>query len=65
MKQWYKSKTIWFNVLAVVAVALEANVGLLRDVLGHQHYAIYATFIAIGNGLLRLKTSKAINTAIL
>ena len=30
-KRWWQSKTIWFNVAIAVGVAVDANMGLLRD----------------------------------
>lgn len=59
-KSWYKSKTIWFNVLTVF-VFLAGLVGYQpNDVLTHNLVAIVSSplFIAAGNFILRTITKK-------
>lgn len=60
MKHWWQSKTIWFNVAIAVGVAVDANMGLLRDQLSPGVYVALASGIAGVNVLLRMITSQAI-----
>lgn len=51
MKQWWKSKTVWFNVISLALGVLGAVLGILRD----QKAIIAVTaVIALGNGVLRI-----------
>ena len=54
MKQWYQSKTVWFNVLAAVVAAGET----LLTTEGIGPYAL--PIVTIGNLLLRLLTEAPI-----
>jgi hypothetical protein len=54
MKPWYKSKTIWFNVLIAALTALEASFGLFEGILPLNIYAVLATLLAVGNAVLRI-----------
>ena len=57
MKRWYKSKTVWVNVLSLVAMILATVVQWpeLRDVAPQIVYAL-----AIVNVLLRFVTSESV-----
>jgi hypothetical protein len=57
MKRWYKSKTVWINVLTLVAMIL-ATVGAwphMQDIAPQIAYAL-----AIVNVLLRFVTSDSL-----
>jgi|GEM_PF-903747 len=61
-KQWYKSKTLWFNVLTVI-VAVVAHFGYQpNDVVTANVEAIFANpfFIGAVNLVLRWLTNKGI-----
>ena len=53
-KSWYKSKTIWFNIIVAGLVALEASFSLLNGILPANVYGILATVLAVGNASLRV-----------
>lgn len=57
MKPWYESKTIWVNVLTVVAVLI-TSMASWPDM--QQYGAQLATALAVVNVMLRLITSEAI-----
>ena len=57
MKPWYESKTIWVNVLTVVAVLITSMTSW-PDM--QQYGAQLATALAVVNVMLRLITSEAI-----
>lgn len=59
-KRWWQSKTIWFNVAIAVGVAVDANLGLMRDQLSPGVYVALASGIAGVNVLLRMVTNQAI-----
>lgn len=61
MKPWYKSKTIWFNIVVASLVALEASFSMLQPMLPINTYGILATVLAVGNAILRvISTTKTI-----
>jgi len=57
MKPWYESKTIWVNVLTVLAVLITSMTSWPEL---QQHGAQLATALAVVNVMLRLITSEAI-----
>lgn len=57
MKPWYKSKTIWVNVLTILAVLI-TSVTSWPDM--QQYGAQLATALAVVNVMLRLITSEGI-----
>lgn len=62
-KEWYKSKTIWFNAitgLITIATALQSS-ALAAD---PKVQAGVALFITIGNAILRLRTDTAVESPI-
>lgn len=60
MKPWYKSKTIIFNLILAILIAIEASFSLFQDVLPATVYAILATILAVGNAILRVLSNTAI-----
>lgn len=60
-KKWYQSKTIWFNLIMASLIGIEASFSYFQGILDHQVYAILATVLAVGNGILRvISTAKLI-----
>jgi hypothetical protein len=60
MKQWWKSKTVWFNVLTVTLGVLGAIQGVLRN---QTAIIVFVGLNALGNWIIRLFfTSTAIGT---
>jgi hypothetical protein len=61
MKSWYKSKTLWFNLIMAALVALEASIGQLTALIPANWYAILATILPIGNAILRVISNTGIS----
>lgn len=57
MKRWYKSKTVWINVLSLVAMVL-ATVAQWPEMNDVAPQIVYA--LAIVNVLLRFVTSESV-----
>jgi hypothetical protein len=57
MKRWYKSKTVWINVLSLVAMVL-ATVAQWPEMNDIAPQIVYA--LAIVNVLLRFVTSESV-----
>jgi hypothetical protein len=57
MKRWYKSKTVWINVLSLVAMIL-ATVAQWPEMNDVAPQIVYA--LAIVNVLLRFVTSESV-----
>ena len=57
MKRWYKSKTVWINVLSLVAMVL-ATVAQWPEMNEIAPQIVYA--LAIVNVLLRFVTSESV-----
>lgn len=60
MKQWYKSKTLWFNLVIAGFAALEASFSFLQPIIPQTYYGILITILTIGNALLRVLSTKTI-----
>lgn len=63
MKYWWKSRTIWFNiVMAVVELASElaAVVELLPDEYRTPSRIVLTAVVAVGNTVLRFKTDQGV-----
>lgn len=56
-KQWYLSKTLWVNILALVAVILQGVTG--KEILSVETQGIILTVVNI---LLRLVTKQELTT---
>jgi hypothetical protein len=54
VKSWYKSKTVWFNVAALLSVAISRSIALVI-----QPY-VEAFIIGVMNIILRFFTRQAI-----
>lgn len=62
-KHWYKSKTVWFNILTVMGAAAGGVVGLMptiQPLLSSQSYAIAMFVIGVVNVGLRAITKDGI-----
>ena len=59
-KQWWQSKTIWFNMTMAGMIALEASLHKLSEVLPAEWYGILATVLAVGNAFLRVISNSEI-----
>lgn len=53
-KKWYKSKTLWFNILAIVVILAKSTIGF--EINGDEQAAI----VIVGNMLVRLFTTVGI-----
>ena len=56
MKPWYKSRTLWFNALALALAAAELQLKVLQGVLPGGVYAWLAFVLPVGNAALRFVT---------
>lgn len=54
MKSWYKSKTIWFNILVAGLAALEGVFSMFQPMLPVNTYAVLSTILVVGNAALRV-----------
>lgn len=61
MKPWYKSKTIWFNVLAAMGAALETSLSIIQGSMKPEHYLALVVFVAGGNVILRVLSNQRIS----
>jgi hypothetical protein len=60
MKPWYKSKTLWVNILVAVLATLEASTGLLQPYLPNHWYVAVAVGLPVINVVLRIITTQGI-----
>lgn len=62
MKKWYKSKTFWWNAAAVVVAGADYFAG--RPFSQHNEVVseVFGGIVAVGNIILRFKTSTALTT---
>ena len=54
-KRWYTSKTLWLNLLAIIALVAQAEGGYILDA------EAQAVILAIVNLLLRIVTKKGLS----
>lgn len=59
-KAWWRSWTLWFNVVSAVFVVVEAHMSLLQSILSPAAFNVTGFVIAVVNALLRIKTTTAI-----
>lgn len=60
MKKWYRSKTLWFNVLCSSLLALEGVTGLLHPYVGQSFYVAMCVVLPIGNAMLRVISTEGL-----
>lgn len=58
-KPWYRSKTLWFNAIAIVGIILNAIYGIEMD--AELQASVVATIIAGINLILRITTKQPIS----
>ena len=61
MTKWYKSKTLWFNIIMAGLITLEASLSQLSAILPANWYGILATGLAVGNAMLRVISTTGIS----
>lgn len=57
MKSWWKSKTLWVNIIVAVLASLEATTGLLQPYLPEHWYVVVAVGLPVINVVLRIVTT--------
>lgn len=60
MKNWYQSKTMWFNIISAVLVVLEAQIGVLTPLLPSDVAPWVLLGIPLINVVLRVITTQPI-----
>lgn len=60
-KAWYRSRTLWLNVAALMLLAAEAKFALLQPLLPANVYACIAFALPVANAALRLITTTALS----
>ncbi len=60
MKPWYKSKTLWINIVVAVLASLEATTGLLQPYLPQHWYVAVAVGLPVANVVLRIITTQGL-----
>lgn len=50
MKEWYKSRTLWFNVVYLLLLVF----GFAADLVGYSGFEPSAEVVTIGSGILAL-----------
>lgn len=61
MKKWYKSKTIWLNVIVGALVALESTTSYLQGHIQEKFYIAIAIGLPVVNAMLRSVTNQPIS----
>ena len=59
-KKWWKSRILWLNAALAAGTVLEANLGVIRESLGHNSYFWLTGFAAAANAALRFVTSQPV-----
>ncbi len=60
MKPWYKSRTLWFNVVMAGLAALEAGAHLVQAYVPGNVYGWGLLALAVGNAGLRIITTQGL-----
>lgn len=60
MKNWYQSKTLWFNAIVAGLVAIEGSTGVLQPYLPANFYSIITFALPVVNAALRIVTTQGI-----
>lgn len=56
-KAWWKSRTLWLNALVLLLATAESQLGVLREALPVNLYALIAIGLPVLNMLLRVVTT--------
>jgi len=59
-KRWYRSRTLWVNLVVLMLAAAEAQLGMLKTVLPGQPYAWLAFGLPVLNAALRFLSTTAL-----
>lgn len=59
-KKWWKSKTLWFNIVSGVLLALESNMQLIQQAMGENVYLVMLLVNIVGNAVLRALTKESL-----
>ena len=60
MKPWWKSKTLWFNAIALALAAAESQLNLLQGALPGGLFTWLAFALPVINAALRFITTTAV-----
>ena len=60
-KPWYKSKTIWFNIIVAMLAALEASSAMIQPFVQGSVYGYGLLILTIGNAGLRIITTQGLS----
>ena len=60
-KPWYKSKTIWFNIIVAMLAALEASSAMIQPFVKGDVYGYALLILTIGNAGLRIITTQGLS----
>lgn len=60
MKKWYKSKTLWFNILVAAGAAVEASLSLVQGFFDPRVFLGIIALTAAVNVVLRFVSATAI-----
>ena len=61
MKKWYKSKTLWFNILVAMGTAIEASLTLIQGYFDPRVFLALIGLTAGVNVMLRFITTTAVS----
>ena len=61
MKKWYKSKTLWFNILVAMGTAIEASLTLVQGYFDPRVFLALIGLTAGVNVMLRFITTTAVS----
>ena len=56
-KAWWKSRTLWFNVMVAMLAAAETVFGVLQPIFGGKSFAALTFALTVGNAGLRVITT--------
>lgn len=59
-KKWWRSKTLWFNIVSGVLLALESNMQLIQQAMGENVYLVMLLVNIVGNAVLRALTKESL-----
>lgn len=59
-KKWWKSKTLWFNVLVAIGAAFEAALSVIESYFDPRMYFVIIGLIAGVNVILRFVSNQGI-----
>lgn len=60
MKPWYKSKTVWFNLVVSILAAAELNLKLMQPYIGVEFFQLISFVLIVGNAALRFISTQPI-----